>query len=452
MKSYDLVIIGGGPGGYVAAIRAAQAGVKTAIIEKHKLGGCCLNWGCVPARRLMESAKFFSRVQTQAGNFGIDGIDSAALKFNWKKAVAEKDKIVTKLVKGVEFLMKKNGVDVISGEAAVTGDGKVVAAEQEIGFGKLIIATGSRPDHHSLSAHLKAQSIVEIDDLFTRSELPQKFAILGGCAVACELANMLRLIGKDVTLITKSPRLIRKLDPSLSSFLQDKFKKLGIKIFLDSNPPLPDSKGLKVGEQVVDCDLIVNCGTRSAVLPRIEGVKFDMTDEGFFKTDSAKQTSVKGVYAIGDVTGTRYAQQASAHAAIAVGNISGIPVQIDESKIPINIYTDPEIAAVGATEEQLIERKVAFVKGDFPMQVNSKAMVEGSTEGFARILADEKYGEVLGAQIISSKATDLISALAFGMNLEATLEDLFIVVHPHPTVSETVMEAGFKALGKPLHL
>lgn len=452
MKTFDLIIIGGGPGGYVAAIRAGQAGLKTALIEKHKLGGCCLNWGCVPSRRLMESAKLYARVRDQAANFGIEGIDAGQLKFNWKKAVQEKDKIVTKLVKGVEFLMKKNGVEMIAGEAAITGLQQVTVAGNSYGFSKLIIATGARPDRKRFASNLPDDLVVEIDDLYSRPEVPQRIVVVGGRAVACETANLLRLIGKEVTIVASQSRLIPELDVALSTFLQDKLKKLGIRLLLESTMPVGAKGGVKVGSETIECDLVLNCATRGAILPERTGVALELGDDGFVKVNEFKQTSVAHIYAIGDVTGSHYAQHASAHGTMAVAHMTGSPLKLDERKIPVNIYTDPELASVGFTEEELATRNIPYAKGEFPMQVNSKAMVEGATEGFTKILADEKYGEVLGAHIVSSKATDLISELALGVNLEATLEDLMHVIHPHPTTSETVMEAGMKAMGKPLHL
>ncbi len=446
------MIIGGGPGGYVAAIRAGQAGIKTALVEKAKIGGCCLNWGCIPSRRLMESAKFFARIQSQSVNFGVDGIDPAALKFNWKTAVAEKDKIVTKLVKGVEFLMKKNGVEVISGEASIGSAKQATVGGNSYGFDKLILATGARPDRKRFAANLPDDLVVEIDDFYSRAEIPNRFVVIGGRTVACEMASLLRLIGKEVTVIASQSRLIPEIDASLSAYLLDKFRKSGIRVLLESPMPAAARSGVKIGDETIACDLVLNCATRAPVLPATTGFSLAMGDDGFISTNEYKQTSQPGIYAIGDVTGTHYAQHASAHATIAVSHISGTPVKIDEHKIPVNIYTEPELASIGFTEEELAKRNIPYVKGEFPMQVNSKAMVEGNTEGFVRIFADEKFGEVLGAHIVSSKATDLISEIALGMGLEMTLDDIIHTVHPHPTVSETVLEAGFKAMGKPLHI
>jgi dihydrolipoamide dehydrogenase len=452
MKTYDVIIIGSGPGGYVAAIRAGQSGLKSALVEKARIGGCCLNWGCIPSRRLMESAKLFSRIQLQAANFGIDGIDNAALKFNWKKAVAEKDKIVTKLVKGVEFLMKKNQVEIISGEAAVTGANQITVAGNSYGFKQLILATGSRPDRRRFAANLPDDFVVEIDDFYARAEIPDRIVVIGGRTVACEMASLLRLIGKQVTVVASQSKLIPGIDTSLSTFLLERFKKLGIRVHLESPMPTRAKNGVKIGDELVECDLVLNCAVRAAVLPKIEGMRIELTEDGFVKVNESRQTNQSHVYAIGDVTGTHYAQHASAHAGVAVSHMLGHPVKINDAKIPINIYTDPEIASVGWTEEQLAERNIPYMKGEFPMQVNSKALVEGNTEGFVKMLADEKYGEVLGVHIVAARATDLISEVALGVNLEATLDDLYSVVHPHPTVSESIMEAGFKAMGRPLHI
>lgn len=449
MKTYDLIIIGGGPGGYVAAIRAAQLGMKTALIEKNKLGGMCLNWGCVPSRRLMESARLYDRIRTSAA-FGIDGIDASVLNFNWKKAVGEKDKIVTKLVKGVEFLMKKNKVDVISGEAKLVGGTQVVVGEETFTTAKTIIATGSRPDLQPVK-NLPQNLIIEIDKFYSLDTIPENLIVAGGDTVACEMASMLRLIGKNVTVVAPEPRLLSWLDRSLSDFIADKFKKLGIRVLLESGFSGAKGKAVSVGEVAIETDMIVNCSRRKAVLPILNDVPLDL-ENGFIVVNEYMQTSVPSVYAIGDVTGQIFAHIASAQGVTAVNQMAGLKEPMDYRHTPAVIYMDPEIGSVGMTEEELKSSGIEYLKGEFPMSVNSKAMVEGNTEGFVKILADQKYGEVLGVHVVASRATDLISEAVMCMKTEGTLDDLARTIHAHPTVSETVLEAGYKALGKPLHV
>ncbi len=450
MKNFDLIIIGAGPGGYVAAIRGAQLGMKTAVVEKQKLGGCCLNWGCIPSRRLMESAKLFDRIKHSAAGFGVDGIDPKTLTFNWKKALVEKDRIVTKLVKGVEFLMKKNGVTVINGSASLDGPTNVRVGD-DVYIGKhIIIATGSRPSR-SFAASLPAGMALEIDDFYALSEIPDRFVINGGDTVACEMANMLHLIGKSVTVVTSNKALMPWLDEACTSFVRERFKKQGIKVHFESHIGDAGDGVVMIGKELVECDMVINCSQREAVLPDMTDVRLDLHN-GFIKTNEFMQTSVPNVYAIGDVTGTMFAHFASAQGSTATNHMAGVKDALDYGKLPVNIYLDPEIAAVGLTEEQVKARSIEYVKGEFPMSVNSKAMVEGQTDGFVKILADQKYGEILGVHIVSARATDLIAEAVMSMMLEETLDGMTKAVHAHPTISETFMEAGFKAIGKPLHV
>jgi dihydrolipoamide dehydrogenase len=449
MKTFDLIVIGGGPGGYVAAIRAAQLEIKTAIIERARLGGMCLNWGCVPARRLMESARVYDHV-LHSSVFGVEGIDPAAVHFNWKKSLAEKDRIVTKLVKGVEYLMKKNRVEVINGEARLSRGGGVYVGEEEYRAEHLIIATGSRPDRTPV-AGLPAKLVTEIDDLYAASDIPERIVLAGGDTVACEMASMLHLIGKTVTMVAPDEKLLPWLDESTSRFILDRFRKDGIRVLLSSRFSGGTERGVRVGDEEIECDLVVNCSRRAAVLPDLDDMPLDL-DRGFVRTNEYMQTSVPGVYAVGDVTGSIFAHVASAQGVCAVHHISGLKEPMDYKRMPMTLYMYPEISSVGLTEEQLKKDGVDYVKGEFPMSVNSKALVEGDAEGFVKILADQKYGEVLGVHVVASRATDMIAEAAMCMKTEGTLDDLARVVHAHPTVSETFLEAGFKAMGKPLHV
>jgi dihydrolipoamide dehydrogenase len=449
MKTYDLIVIGAGPGGYVAAIRASQLGMKTAIVEKAHMGGMCLNWGCVPARRFMESARAFERVKDSA-LFGIDGVDVNVVRFNWKRAAAEKDKIVSKLVKGVEFLMKRNKIDVISGEAKLVGGTQVVVGSEKREAGKIIIATGSRPDRTPV-AMLPAELVIEVDDFFARETIPDRIVVAGGDTVACEMASLLALIGKQVTMVAPETRLMGWLDESLSGFVIDKFKKSGVRVLLGAAFMTGSKDSVAVAGEKIECDVIVNCSRRKAVLPLLENTYFDVENDAIAVNDFM-QTGVPSVYAVGDVTGQIFAHVASAQAMCAVNHIAGLKEPVDMRRTPVTIFMDPEIGSVGQTEDQLRAAGVEYIKGEFPMSVNSKALVEGNVEGFVKILAEPHYGEVLGVHVVAERATDLISEAVMCMKTEGTLDDLTRVVHAHPTVSETFLEAGFKAAGKPLHM
>jgi dihydrolipoamide dehydrogenase len=447
MKMYDVIIIGGGPGGYVSAIRAGQLGLKTALIEKARLGGMCLNWGCVPSRRLMESARIYQRV-LRAGAFGVDGVEGAT--FNWRNAIGEKDKIVTKLVKGVEFLMKKNKVELISGTASLAGEMQVKVGEETLTAKAIIIATGSRPSREPVS-QLPESLVLEIDQLYASAAVADKIVIMGGDVVACETASLLALLRKKVTIVASQEKLVPWMDQSLAKFVSDRFKKDGIRVITGAHVPTPAKGGIQVGSDVIECDVVVNASRRIAIIPERHDVPLDL-ENGAIRTNEFMQTNIPGVYAVGDVTGQLFAHVASAQGMCAVNHIAGMKEPVDYARMPVTIFMEPEIASVGLTEQQLTESGTEFIKGEFPMSVNSRALVEGSVEGFVKILAEPKYGEVLGVHIVAERATDLIAEAVMCLRTEGTLDDLAHVVHAHPTVSETVLEAGYKAMGRPVHV
>ena len=449
MQTFDLIIIGGGPAGYVAAIRAGQLGMKVAVVEKNKLGGMCLNWGCMPSKTFIETAKLFDRL-SKAASFGIDGIDKKALGINWKKTVARKDRIVMRLVKGVEFLMKKNNVQVITGLARIVGDNKVVVDDSEYETKKILISTGSRPERLKYP-NLPDEKLVEIDDFFSRTEIPDSFLIDGGRINACEIAHMLRLSGKKVTMVTNEDSLVPFLDKSLREFIIDKFKKNKIKVITNSEITKDGVDGVFVGEEFIECAYVINARHRNPVLPEMEGLELELED-GHLRVNEFMQSSSPNIYAAGDCAGQYFAQIASAMGSAAVNHMNEIKEPLDFGKIPINMYTDPEIASVGMTEDELIDKKIEYKIGNFPLSINGKSMIEGQTEGFVKVLTETKYGEVMGVHIVAAHATDMIAEAVMAMKLESTIEDIARVVHAHPTVSETFMEASFIAGDRPVHI
>jgi dihydrolipoamide dehydrogenase len=449
MKEYDLIIIGSGPAGYVAAIRAGQLGMSTAIVEKSSIGGMCLNWGCIPSKTLMESAKLFAKIE-KAATFGIDGIDKKALSFNWKKAVGRKDRIVTRLVKGVKFLIKKNGVDTITGEGKITGANSVGVGEDEYSAKNILVATGSRPNRSAFGA-VDQSKVVELEELFALESIPESILVYGGNTTACETACMLRMLGKKVTIVAPDKTLIGFLDSSLSKYIVDKLTKLGIKMHFETGITKNAEGGAFAGEEFIECEKIINCSDRTAVLPDISGVDIAL-DNGFVKINEFMQSSVENIYAVGDVTGQITAHTGSAQGNCAVNHMAGIKEPFDYTKSPMNIYLDPEIASVGLSEEALKDKGIEYRVGEFPMSVNGKAMAEGVSEGFVKILAEAKYGEVVGVHIVAPGATDMIAEAVAIMKLEGTLDDVSTIVHAHPTVSETILEAAFKAADHPLHM
>ncbi len=447
---FDVIIIGSGPAGYVAAIRAGQVGLKTAIIEKGKIGGMCLNWGCIPSKALIESAKLFRKISKDAAKFGIEGIDKKSLSFNYAKAVKRADVIVTRLTSGVEFLLKKNGVEIIKGEAKITSENTVTVNNRNLEAGNIIIATGSK----SVKPKNAPDVVVEVNDLFTDREIPAHVVVAGYDAVAVELAQLFSVLGKKVTLISPADTLIPLADPYLFDHLVSNFKKQKINIVynttLDDALQAYASNSLDINGESIKCDLLINASPRQATLPASD-VQFEL-ENGFLHSDKDCQTSVSNVYAVGDVNGkSRFAHIGSAQGLHVINKIKGVRQKLDLKKYPINMYSIPEMAQIGYTEPELKADDVDYKISEFPLSANGKAMTEGTNEGFVRILSDNKYGEVLGVQIVAPHATDMIAEASAYMQLESTIYDVANTVHAHPTISEVFMEAGFEAVDKAIH-
>lgn len=451
---YDLIIIGSGPGGYVAAIRAGQVGLKTALIEKSAIGGMCLNWGCIPTKALLESAGRLEVVKN-AASFGVTGIDEKKLSFNWQTAVKRSGGIVRRLTRGIEFLLKKNGVEVIMSAASINADKSVTVENRLLTAKNIIIATGSKPA--ALPPSIPANVKIEVDELLKLEQLPDPVVVWGGGPHAVELAQFFKIIGKTVVLLAEEEVLIPQADPFLSDYVLKMLKKSKIEVVLSAK-----IKGFEKGEILVEsgaekmkrvaCDKLVNAATRVAV-PLVSAVEFSQ-ENGFLRVNNDLQTAVENIYAVGDVNGMcMFAHAASAEGHHVVNVISGIR---DEGafmveRFPINIYTHPEMAQVGLTEPQVREANTEYKVSEFPLTANGKALIQGETEGLIRMLSDKKYGEVLGVQVIAPHATDMIAEAAVIMQLEGTIYDVARTIHAHPTISEIFVEAGFDAFDQPIH-
>ena len=445
--AYDLIIIGSGPGGYVAAIRAGQVGLKTAIIEKSKIGGMCLNWGCIPSKALLESAKKLAAVK-KAASFGIDGIDENKLTFNWNTAVKRSQRIVKRLTKGVEFLLKKNGVEIITGEAEIDSQTSVSVENRLLETKYIMIATGTRPGRPPYT--LAEGTVIEIDHLWNMETPPQNPVVLGSGPHAVELAQFFNLIEKEVKLLVPGDTLLPGLDPFLADHVTRSFKKSKIDILFFSKLEGHSGSSLRVDGKEIPCDGLINASDRKAVIPSSR-VEFTL-ENGFLKIDEFLQTNVNNIYAVGDVNGLSFlAHAASAQGLHAVNVINGVGKKIKHEGIPMNMYTYPEIAQVGYTEMQVKEQGYDYKISEFPLSANGKALAEGQSEGMVRIISEKKYGEVLGVQIIAEHATDMIAEAASVMQLEGTVFDIAGTIHAHPTISEIFMEAGFAAFDQPIH-
>lgn len=438
---YDLIIIGSGPAGYVAAIRAGQLGLKTALVEKERIGGMCLNWGCIPFKAMLESARRY-RETGRAAEFGIDGVDPEKISFNWKTAVKRARDIVTRLTKGVEYLLKKNGVEIIRSTASIAAPGLVKVGGRPITAPQIVIATGSLPGKTDLP--VPPEPVIEIRDLLSLETVPENPVVLGDGATAVELAQMFAFTGRKVTLIAPGDRLLPEVDPFLGNFVRNRLKKDGVEVLLNARASGSGSGALKAG------DTLVNCSARQAVLPSSE---IDLpTKDGFIEVDDRLRTAVTGILAIGDVNGrSTLAHMASAQGLFAADSIKGLEGSMDFSRSPVNIYTFPEVAQIGLDEPEAKKRGVDFRISEFPLSANGKSLAEGFSEGMIRMLSEKKYGEVLGVQIIAPHATDMIAEAAVLMEMEGTVLDVARTVHAHPTVSEIFMEAGFEAVDRPIH-
>jgi dihydrolipoamide dehydrogenase len=445
---YDVLIIGAGPAGYVAAIRAGQVGLKVAVIEKMYVGGMCLNWGCIPTKALLESAKNFKKIK-QFEEFGIDGIDVDKLSFNWNKAKLRSSKITDKLTSGVRYLLKKNGVEVITGTARIGADSSVYVDDQKISATHIIIATGSKPK--GMDESLKNAPIVEIENLFSLESIPENIIVTGNHVSTAEMAQFFRLIGKNVTMVANSAYFMVGLDEHLITYITKKLKSENIDLIINDSPGKFENGELIIAGRKIKCDLIVNCNSRKAILPESE-TPLELTERGFIKTSDNFETNIKGVYAIGDVAGKSFvAHVASAQGIHVINTIKGIESTFDGQIYPINMYTIPEIAQVGMTEQEVIASGLEYKVSEFPLSANGKALIEGNTEGYIRMLSDIKYGQVLGVQIIAANATDMIAEAAILMATEGTIYDVAQTIHAHPTVSEIYMEVGFDAIDKAIH-
>lgn len=445
--NYDVIIIGAGPAGYVAAIRAGQVGLKTAVIEKKYMGGMCLNWGCIPTKSLLESAKLFEKTK-RISEFGVDGVNPEMLSFNWSKVKTRTSRITKKLSAGVQYLLKKNGVDLITGNAVLKADRSVQVDQQTYQAKHIIIATGSKP---KAMASLNDLPLIEMENLFTLESLPEHIVVTGNHVSSVEMAQFFHLIGKKVTLVTNSSYFLDGLDESLISFITKKLQSEHIELLKDVYPDRYEKGMLHVGETDVPCDLLVNINSRKAIIPESE-IPLQLTERGFIKTNDHFETNLPGVYAIGDVTGKSFvAHVASAQGLFVINTLKGIQGHFNEHLYPINMYTLPEIAQIGMTEQDLKAQGIAYKVNEFPLSANGKALIEDNTEGSLRLLSDTQYGQVLGVQIVAANATDMIAEAAAFMSIEGTVYDVAQTIHAHPTVAEIFMEAGFDAVDKAIH-
>ncbi|MGB5553601.1 MAG: dihydrolipoyl dehydrogenase [Flavobacteriaceae bacterium] len=463
MGKFDVLVLGSGPGGYVTAIRASQLGLKTAIVEKENLGGVCLNWGCIPTKALLKSAQVFEYLQ-HASDYGLkaEGVDK---DFN---AVVKRSRgVADGMSKGVQFLMKKNKIEVISGYGTLKPGKKVSVKaadgkETEYSADHIIIATGAR-SRELPSLPQDGKKIIGYREAMTLEKQPKKMVVVGSGAIGIEFAYFYNAMGTDVTVVEFLPNIVPVEDEEISKQLERSFKKAGIKIMTSSEVTHVDTagEGVKVnvkmanGTEIIPADIVLSAvGIKS----NIENIGLESvgikTDRDKILVDPYYKTNIDGYYAIGDVTsGQALAHVASAEGILCVEKIAGIHVEpLDYGNIPGCTYCMPEIASVGLTEKQAREKGLEIKIGKFPFSASGKAQASGNSEGFVKVIFDAKYGEWLGCHMIGAGVTDMIAEAVVARKLETTGHEVLKAVHPHPTMSEAVMEAVAAAYDEVIHL
>jgi dihydrolipoamide dehydrogenase len=462
--SYDIIVLGSGPGGYVAAIRASQLGLKTAIIEKESLGGICLNWGCIPTKALLKSANVFEYL-SHANDYGIT-VKEATHDFN---AMIERSRgVANGMSNGIQFLMKKNKIDVIKGmgvlkagkKVSVTADdGKTTEYTAEKG---IIIATGAR-SRKLANIPQDGEKIIGYREAMSLKKQPKKLVVVGSGAIGVEFAYFYNTIGTEVTIVEYMPNIVPIEDDEVSKQLEKSFKKSGINILTNASVESVDTKGkgcvvnIKTakGEEKIECDVVLSA---VGIETNIEGIGLEevgiATDKGKVLVNEYYQTNIPGYFAIGDIVpGPALAHVASAEGITCVEKIAGHhPEPIDYNNIPGCTYCSPEVASVGMTEKAAKEAGIDVKIGKFPFSASGKASAAGTKDGFVKLIFDAKYGELLGGHMIGANVTEMIAEIVAIRKLETTGETLIKTIHPHPTMSEAIMEAAAAAYGEVIHL
>ena len=460
---YDLIVIGGGPAGYVAAIRAGQLGRKVACIELERAGGTCLNWGCIPSKSLLKSAEMYVKIKKAE----VYGLSVQGVSFDFLKIMQRSRSVADQMARGVEFLFKKHKVDYFIGLGQVTVPGmvEITAGEHKGKFFKtqnVLLATGCKPRRLPDLPVDGERIMTSREALVPRAKPPASVAIIGAGAIGAEFAYFLNAFGSKVTLIEVLPQVVPAEDEEVARLLQGSFEKQGIAIHTGTK-----AENIKVGKDSVTLELVKGDRREAlevesvivaiGVVANLEGalspkVKLDL-DRGFVKVDENYQTNVKGIYAAGDIIGPPWL----AHVAMfrAVNAVNGMfghgPVRRDRNS-PGCTYCQPQIASIGLTEKAAKEKGIAYKVGKFPFLAAGKAVAAADSDGFVKVLADPGTGAILGAHIIGAEATELISEFSLAMNLEATVDEIHETIHPHPTLGEAVMEAAAAALGEAIHI
>jgi dihydrolipoamide dehydrogenase len=461
---YDLIIIGSGPGGYVAAIRASQLKMKVAVVERAELGGICLNWGCIPTKSLLKSAQVFDYL-THASDYGIS--ISGEVKPDFNAIIARSRNVADGMSKGIQFLFKKNNIVHIKGYGRLAGNNNIEVEDPEgnkknYSTKNIILATGAR-SKELFNLMQDGKKIIGYREAMTLEKQPGSMVVVGSGAIGSEFANFYQSIGTSVTLVEFLPRIVPNEDEEVSKLLERSFKKMKMKIMTDSSVESVDTSKEKCivtiktpkGQEVIETDIVFSA---VGVTTNIEDIGLEKagvkTEKGKVVVDDYYRTSVTGVFAIGDIVhGPALAHVASAEGIICVEKISGVEVEpLDYKNIPACTYTNPEIASCGLTEAAAREAGYEIKVGKFPFTASGKASASGAKDGFVKLIFDATYGELLGAHMIGANVTEMIAEIVVARKLETTAHEIIKAVHPHPTMSEAIMEAAAAAYGEVIHL
>jgi dihydrolipoamide dehydrogenase len=465
-KQYDIAILGGGPGGYVAAIRAGQLGFKTAVIDKDNLGGICLNWGCIPTKSLLKNAEIYDNIKNHGEDFGIK---ATGLDFDFNRIIKRSREISERISKNVEMLIKKNKIDRIRGFGKLTSNSSIEILDEKgkviesVKTEKIIIATGARP--RSISAiPVDKKNIITSTEAMILEKQPKDLIVIGAGAIGVEFAYFYSTFGTKVTIVEMLKHILPIEDEEVSITLEKNFKKKGIDILTNAVVEKAEVKGNKVNvtvnvngeKKVISAEKVLNA---IGVVGNVEGIGLEALGIKIEKNNikvnkDTYETNVSGIFAIGDVIGSPWlAHVASAEGIHCIERIKGIQhPSIDYENIPGCTYCQPQVASVGLTEAKAKEKGYEIKVGKFPFMASGKAFAIGEREGFVKLIFDAKYGEILGAHIIGSEATEMIAEVTLARSLEATGESLIKTIHAHPTLSESIMEAAANAYGEAIHI
>ena len=457
---YDLIVIGGGPAGYVGAIRAAQLGQRVACVEKERAGGTCLNWGCIPTKSLLRNAELYHLMKHRAGDFGFK-ID--ALSYDWKKVISRSRDVSDKNAAGVEFLFKKNKVDYVRGEASLDkpGEVRVKLADGKTethAATKILVSTGV-VSRALPGLPFDGRKVIGSREAMILEPQPKSMVIIGAGAIGVEFAYFFNAFGTQVTLIEMLPNVLPVEDTEVSQVLEKALTKQGIRILTGTKTAKTEASATGVRftlegktSETIEADV---CLVAIGVVPLLPGgnLKFDLTERGYIETDDRYQTNVEGIYAAGDIIGPPWLAHVASWEAIQA--VEGMFDKIEPRKIrnfPGCTYCQPQVASIGLTERAAKESGQQFRVGKFPFSASGKARAIGETDGFVKLIIGEPHGEILGAHIIGAEATEMIAELGLGMTLEATYEEIEATIHAHPTLSESVHEAAGQAFGHAIHI